>query len=614
MSQQNTNEIQAGTVSTLTGGGLMYLSSFVGDQLNTAAAAAGEHVAVLDVMSGALPASMFSLGAVMTAWGVNTLAHRLSPRGRVRARYNNPGWADHWQLRKHLSSTATIKVAAHTREAFKHVKWYNRAWHLRQFRNQFKPTDHGVYLGKSIVGPTYARQVYASYRDVILVLAPPQSGKTAWLTGAIIDAVGAVVATSTKADIYHLTHQLRRANDRPVLVFNPAGVGNLTSTLRWNPVRGCGDLDTAEARAASFTQGVSAMNGDAPRHADADFWEEQAAKMLRCFLLAAAVTGRGMEDVARWSTSPNDKSAMTILRDHRERVPDSWLGELRQILNTPAEKTRESIFLTLSRSVKFMSNPAVAQIVAPGADEESLDLERFIDQRGTLYVLGENSSLAPLLVALSDHLFSGAKAYASTLPGGRLEPPMSFILDEAALIVPVDLVRWVADAGGRNIQIIVSSQALAQLYKTYGERGGQIIKTAANTEMIFGGLTLHEELRAIADACGPYTTKQVTETDSGTATHQPTRRSTSKVEVQRPIIEPALVRQLPEHHVLILHRTAPPTIVRTTPAWERSDVKRVRRQERRAAKRAGRPAPPPVEAAEPAAAADADTSATKAAV
>ena len=596
MSQQNSNEIQAGGVATVVGGGLIFASSRVGAALNDAAAATGQHVAMFDVVSGAMPTTMFGMGAVMTAWGVTTLAQRLSRRGRVRAKYDNPGWADHWQLRKHLSSTATIKVAAHTREAFQHVKWYNRAWHLRSFRNAFRPTDHGVYLGKSIVGPTYARELYAAYRDVILVLAPPQSGKTAWLCGAIIDAVGAVVATSTKADVYHLTHQLRRTDDRPVLVFNPAGVGQLASTLRWDPVLGCNVLETAEARAAAFTQGVSAMNGDASRHPDADFWEEQAAKMLRCFLLAANLDGRGMDAVAKWSTSPNDKTAMEILRSHRDKgaVPDSWLGEMRQILTTPAEKTRESVFLTLSRSVKFMSNPAVAEIVRPGPGGDSLDLEKFITSRGTLYIIGENSSLAPLLVALSDHLFNGAKAYAATQPNGRLEPPMSFVLDEAALIVPVDLVRWVADAGGRNISIIISAQAMAQMYKTYGERGGQIIKTAANTEMVFGGLTLHDELRAIADACGTYKMKQVTETDSDNTTHQPSRRSTSKVEVSKPIIEPAMVRQLPEHHVLILHRTAPPTIIRTTPAWERRDVKRVRRQDRRAAKQASKlPTPPP---------------------
>jgi type IV secretory pathway TraG/TraD family ATPase VirD4 len=599
MSQQNSNEIQVGIVATLLGAGLIFASTRVGGAVNDAAAATGGHVATLGVLAGALPTTLFLLGAVAGAWGVVTLTLRLSLRGRVRAKYNNPGWADYWQLRKHLSSVATIKVAAFTRETFKHVRWYNRAWHLRTFRNSFKPTDHGVYLGKSIVGPTYAQEVYAAYRDVILVLAPPQSGKTAWLTGAIIDAAGAVVATSTKADIYHLTHQLRRTGDRPVLMFNPTGIGMLPSTLRWNPVRGCDDLDIAQARAAAFTQGVSAMNGGAQRSPDADFWEEQSAKMLRCFLLAAALDGRGMDDVAKWSTSPNDKTAMQILRDKREthNVPDSWLGEMRQILTTPAERTRESIFLTLARSMAFMSNPAVAAIVRAGDGDDALDQATFISSRGTLYILGENSSLAPLLVALSDHLFNGAKTYASTQPGGRLEPPMSFVLDEAALIVPVDLVRWVADAGGRNIQIIVSAQARAQLYKTYGERGGQIIQTAANTEMIFGGLTQDDELRAIAGAVGTYKMKQVTETDSDNGNSPQTRRSTSKVEVTRPIIEPAMIRQIPEHHVLVLHRTAPPTLVRTTPAWDRPDVKRVRRQEKRAAKRGvvTEPAPAPVD-------------------
>ncbi|WP_225854390.1 type IV secretory system conjugative DNA transfer family protein [Micromonospora sp. ALFpr18c] len=548
----------------------MYLAGVAGEQLNATAAAAGDNVAMLDVFAGTIPTGMFGMGAAAAVWGGHTLYRRLSRRGRVRAKYHNPGWADWLALRKHLSSVSTIRVAEHTRHSYKHVTWWNRAWYLRQFRNAMDVTDHGVYLGESIVGPSYARRLYASYRDVILVIAPPQSGKTAWLMGAIIDAAGAVVATSTKHDIYEMTCALRSEGGRPVLLFNPAGLGGLESTLRWNPVRGCEHYATAQSRAASMTRGVRSMRQS--HSDDSGFWEDQATKVLRCFLLAAALSGEGMATVAKWVATPDNHQALEILREHAGQVPGGWLGELRQVVTTGAEKTRDSIFLTLSQSMQFMANPAVAAIVAPGPGEDALDIDQFIASKGTLYLLGDDKSLAPLLVALTQHLFEGAKACASRQPGGRLDPPMSFLLDEAALIVPVDLTRWVADAGGRNIAITISAQALAQLYEIYGERGGQVIKTAANTQLYFGGLTLTEDLNTIAEACGTYVTKQHTETEG-----ERRGRSTSTTEVRRPTIEPSLVREIPEHHALILHRTAPPTLIRTTPAWERRDVKRARR-------------------------------------
>ncbi|WP_047892945.1 type IV secretory system conjugative DNA transfer family protein [Micromonospora sp. RV43] len=575
MSQQkNGSDLQAGAVATLGGSGLMYLAGVAGEQLNANAAAG--HTAVLDIFAGTIPTGLFGMGAAATVWGAHTLYRRLNRRGRVRARYDNPGWADWMALRKHLSPVSTIKVAGHTRPSYKHITWWNRAWHLRQFRNALDVTDHGVYLGESVVGPAYARRLYASYRDVILAIAPPQSGKTAWLMGAIIDAAGAVVATSTKHDIYEMTHHLRSGEGRPVLLFNPAGLGALESTLRWNPVRGCDDYATAQSRAASMTRGVRAMRQS--HSDDSGFWEDQATKVLRCFLMAAALTEQGMDTVAKWVATPTNHQALEILREHSNRVPTGWVGELRQVVTTEAEKTRDSIFLTLSQSMQFMANPAVAAIVAPGQGENALDLDTFIASRGTLYLLGDDKSLAPLLVALTQHLFEGAKVHASRQPGGRLDPPMSFILDEAALIVPVDLTRWVADAGGRNIAIIIAAQALAQLYEIYGERGGQVVKTAANTQLYFGGLTLTEDLNAIAEACGTYVTKQHTETEG-----ERRGRSTSTTEVRRPTIEPALVREIPEHHALVLHRTAPPTLIRTTPAWERRDVKRAQRAARKAA-------------------------------
>ncbi len=102
-------------------------------------------------------------------------------------------------------------------------------------RRKVASTEFGVFIGRTVVGPLLRWRVYAAYIDVILLIAPPQTGKTAWLGGRIIDAVGAALVTSTKGDLWRYTHRLR-ALLGPVLVFNPEFVAGIVSTLRWSPV------------------------------------------------------------------------------------------------------------------------------------------------------------------------------------------------------------------------------------------------------------------------------------------------------------------------------------------------------------------------------------------
>lgn len=436
------------------------------------------------------------------------------------------------------------------------------------------PTEYGIYVGKSVVGPQYAHDLYISHKDVVLIIAPPQTGKTAYLSGSIIDVPGAVVATSTKHDLYLHTHQLRRAGGRPVRVFNPEGVGGLESTFGWDPTTGCTDPDTAQRRADALVQGTRAAAG--VEHGG--FFESQAAKVLRALLMAAKLEGRGMEQVAQWVANPGDLEPERVLRAHSDRVPGNWVNELGQVLRSSADKTRESIYLTISLATAFMSNPKVAAICSPAA-ETNFDLRDFLLKQGTLYLLGEGKLISPLVTALTSYLFDGAKQYASEQPDGRLDPPALFALDEAALIVPVDLDRWVSDAGGRNITIMIAAQSLSQLYKTWGERGGETIKNNCNLELYFGGMTVASEMEQISALCGKYKASAQSET-KGEGRGKSTTTSTAHV----PTLTVDGLRELPDHHVLVLYRNSRPTIARTTPVWKRTDVKRIKKAEKQMAK------------------------------
>ena len=99
---------------------------------------------------------------------------------------------------------------------------------------------------------------------------------------------------------------------------------------------------------------------------------------------------------------------------------------------------------------------AAAAAAAAQAGERSTSRE-LLAARGTVYLLGaEEAQAAPLVCALTGHIAREARRLAGHQPGGRLDPPLTLALDEAALICPVPLDQWTADMGGRGVTILAA--------------------------------------------------------------------------------------------------------------------------------------------------------------
>lgn len=101
------------------------------------------------------------------------------------------------------------------------------------------------------------QRVWSPCEDVTLRVGGPRTGKTGELACRILDAPGAVIATSTRTDLIDLTGPLRTRRG-PVFVFNPSGVGDWKSSITFDPLSGCQDPSTAAHRAADLLAGVSA--------------------------------------------------------------------------------------------------------------------------------------------------------------------------------------------------------------------------------------------------------------------------------------------------------------------------------------------------------------------
>lgn len=514
----------------------------------------------------ATTAGAYLLAVVTFAIGVSDIARIVRPytaSGRVRAQYGRTGWAAARDLRLALSARTVRRAARVVRPSVLMLSEHHRA--LADTR------EFGTHIGRSAVGPLRGRELYCSHRDAVLVVAPPQTGKTGWLATAVRDFPGAVVSTSTKADV--LSHVgSARARRGPVLVFNPERVGGVPSTFRWSPVDGCREPAVAQERASAMVSAT--QTGESLR--DGQFFAQQGNVVLRAYFLAAALGGYDMGDVASWVNDPDDQTALRELGRHRGRVPSGWELGLAQVAHTRADRTRESIYLTLALATAFMGDPAVASVVCPSPGEPRFDVEGFVRSRGTLFLIGAertHGSIAPLLAALTDHIFESSKRLAARLPMGRLDPPMMLALDEAALIAPVPLDCWSADAGGRGIHIVAAVQSPSQLAQRWGERGAETITNNANLRLYYGGLGLDRDLEAISRLCGSRDEPTV----SDSINQGGDRRSSTSLGTHRaPVLTPDGLRTLPPWHVLVLYRSARPTIARVRPVWARTSRRRGR--------------------------------------
>jgi type IV secretion system protein VirD4 len=432
-------------------------------------------------------------------------------------------------------------------------------------------TEVGVRLCK--VGSQW---LWTSLENVVTVFGAPRTGKTGWICGAVIDAPGAVVTTSTRLDVMETTAQLRARDGRPVHVFNPGGVGDVASTIGFNPLQGCEDPLTATYRATDMIP--SAGDGG-----DGERWDAKARLRLAVLLHAAAVAGLSCSTVASWIAKLNDEDTERTIYAALRRSPEpEYCTQAKQLFNLN-DKTQTSITDAMMPAFAWLIDPAaVAATIGP-----QLDIEALIASRGTIYLLGRHEGhTAPLLAALTGHIARTARRLAPLQPGRRLDPPLTLVLDECARIAPVPLPDWSADMGGSGICIIAAFQSLRDMFARWGETGAGIVLTNSGAVLVLGGAKDAGDLEVWTKLAG--------ERDEPTDIPGRFGKTKSSSVRKAPVLPVAQIANLPTGRCVVFHRGMPVGIGKLQMAWKRSDVRR--------AQRTTQPVPvvaPPVMAATP---------------
>jgi type IV secretion system protein VirD4 len=469
-----------------------------------------------------------------------SLPYRRLPRHQVRhlrihahlRLHPGPGHATAPELWLRWGRLAAFRHASRTRPS------------LTFWQRVFGPVSaYSILVGRA----HYRHGLHMPLDEHAVVHSPPRGGKTGWLASVILRYPGPVISTTTKHDVFQLTSGIR-ARRGPIHVFNPQNVGNVASTFWWNPLEGCQEPATAIRRADAFAQSVSQEGVE-----DASFWSAKASDYLRAYFHAAALAGLDLRHVARWVTGSGHTEAEDILSCY-PGTGEQWAAQLAE-LRGEANKTAQTIRMTMSRALAFLADPALAISVLP-APGLSLDLEAFLRESATLYLIaesrGEDSPVAPLFACLTSELHYIAGLAGSRMPGGRLDPPLLMALDEVTQICPVPVPSWLADSGGKGIQIITIAHGEAQLRTRWGRDGARVIMDTSGAKIWLPGISDPHALESASLLCGTTAVRE-----RGQDHH-----------TRHPILTPEMIRQVPAGYALVIRGGHSPVIACLPMCWK----------------------------------------------
>lgn len=418
------------------------------------------------------------------------------------------------------------------------------------------PETHGPLHGYTIAGNVAIR---SSWEDVKVVLAGTRVGKTtSQCIPEVVDAPGAVVATTNRRDLVDATRDVR-ATRATVWIFDPNDILGEAPTWWVNLLAGVSTITAARELVGHFV----ASSRDADARPDS-FFDPEGEELLANYLLAGALSKMSLLDTVGWLYRPGDRTAVDVLQRHGFTLS---AAKLAGALDYP-DKQRAGILGVARKLVDVLAEPTVARWVNPPPTGHLPEFtpERFAATTDTLYLVSQEGpgSAAPLVAALTAAILDSAVADAGHTAGGRLPVPLVLVLDEAANVCRIrSLPDKYSYYGGMGIVITTVLQSYAQGVKAWGEAGIRKMWSAANVKLYLGGISERAFLDDLAALIGDHRVQEISHTHSRGA--QWSRSVGSRSER---ILDVADLAALPLGRALVFSSGNRPTLIRTVPWWE----------------------------------------------
>ncbi|AJE41394.1 type IV secretory system conjugative DNA transfer family protein [Streptomyces nodosus] len=283
----------------------------------------------------------------------------------------------------------------------------------------------------------------ATWTRPSVVLGPPDTRRPL-AAQAVRDAEGPALIVTSDPALWSETKDAR-AKLGPVLLYDPAHLCDTPARLHWSPSSGCEDRATAAARATALLAPVRPTARIDQAVADV------AETLLRSYLHAAAVEGRTIRHIHRWAQGSQVQDAIRALRTN-PKAASGAAGELEAALTSHPERRDMAQELT-GRALSSLSTVHIREACTPNRND-SLTLDSFVNEGGTLYVVGESledprqhPGAMPLLTALASSVVERGRRMAERSSSGRLDPPLALVLDDVAAVAPLPQLPELLSSG-----------------------------------------------------------------------------------------------------------------------------------------------------------------------
>jgi type IV secretion system protein VirD4 len=430
-------------------------------------------------------------------------------------------------------------------------------------------TVRGPHVQRLILGRTSPHgRLLATPADTHLALvAPTRSGKTSrgiipWL----LEHNGPAVVLSTKPDVLHATLTHRRRLGRAWL-FDPFG----PISSAWTPIQGCEKWDRALMTAEWLGDAANEGHISEAGH----FWRGEAATLLAPLLYAAGLIKKDMPQVLHWLHERAVDEILGILDSDRAEssaARTQFAGKLAE-----DDRNRATTYMSATALLRAYRFPQVQA----HTERDDLTPKAFLNgEANTVYVIApehQQELLRPVIVALVSQLYVAAveKANAGQAPGGgdRWDPPIRFLLDEAANIAPLrPLPNYLAQSLGLGIPFVTVWQDLSQLRERYGPDAGGSVLSNSSVKLFLGPISDASTLTYLDQLLGDVGRAHQNVTQSGDWGEQ---RSTTEVTQYRPVATAPELRQLERDRGLLLCERVPPALIALRPWYQDRALRRL---------------------------------------
>jgi hypothetical protein len=450
----------------------------------------------------------------------------LNFRRRRTVRRFRLGYASGWEVRK-LLSARTVQDKA----------WQARPSTYGQNVRRIKPEEVGFYLGRDIRS---RRKLYASIEDMAIIISAPRQGKDVhFVTPFTIDAPGPVIVTSSRRETFINTAMIR-AQYGEVYVFDPFNWTGWPNRMRWSPLQGCEDPNVCAVRSGTLVESSGFSIGR-----EGGTVLSGVITIIRCLLHAGAIGRLNFREVMRWVYQANGEEALEILRqgEREGRAAPGSSGQLEFNMRD------ERLWSGVMQVMHAFSHPNVLEDCSPDPGEE-FDFIKFLKGRNTLYFVAKRQpdwgGIAPVVTTILEQYFRSARGTAMKNPTGRLDPPLTFELNQVADVFPSGgLPTYMGESGGYSISVHVYLTSLAEARAKWGADRTAALLDNATMKIISGGAGTIKDISDLSDLVGKHEGKQ--------------------------ILSPEELRTMRFGRAVVVAGTARPVEMWLTPWWKRKD-------------------------------------------